>query len=487
MKLARMMRIFTLACLLAPGGLLAEETSKALPAAAPEGRIASFFISEDLINALLKENLKSALLRDVAITLDPDNRQVLARGFLRVPTEDLRAVNMEPGLGNFRFQLAIQLKATRRGHLILIFPLDQTYFYPADSTDPEKDRVVVPVQLLSLALASARGQLAVLSGDFSGFDRKEAALREQMADLDRQLAAARDPDEKEALANDRKSLEIQFEAIPIERKQGEKTAKKVARILGFVGEKEINLNEELSARRNALVVRIQVGQLAPYLEGIELGGVRLLKDERDGSGKKFLVVDLNAASAVPYAAPESGPATAPARHVVRRPPDMLIRLNQALLESKAVVESEKQDMSGHIRNFAMDFKEDGIHVNGDWHEPLLPQIPFNAIVDFVWTADNNFEIRVREVKVAHINLTPLTRIVLDAAKNRLDKTLKGICAFRYLGEEKDHSRAIGVAVNMPALLPAFPKLALTGIRIKEKELILKAGQPIPAADQAPQN
>jgi len=459
------------------GGFSAEEVPKVVPAV-PTNRIASFFISEDLINELMKENLKTSLLRDVVITLDPENRQILARGFLRVPTEDLKAVNVEKGLGDFRFQLAIQLKTTRRGHLILIFPLDQTYFFPADSTDPEKDRVVVPVQLLSLALASARGYLAVLSGDFSGFDRKEAALRQQMADLDRQLSATKDPDEKEALSNDRKSLEIQLEAIPIERKQGEKTAKKMAKILGFVGEKEINLNQELSAHRNALILRIQVGQLAPYLEGIELGSVRLLKDERDGSGKNFLAVDLNASLAVPYTVPEH--AAAPVRHVVRRPPDILIRLNQSLLESKAVVDSEKQDMSEHIRNFSMDFQEDGIHVSGDWHEPLLPQIPFNAVLDFVWTTDNVFEIRVREVKIAHINLTPLTKIVLEAAKNRLDKTLKGICAFEYVGEEKDHSRAIRVTVNMSALLPAFPKLTLTGIRIKEKELLLMASQPLSA-------
>ena len=459
---------------LTAGGFAAEEASRPAPAA-PANRIASFFISEDLINELLKENLKSSLLRDVAITLDPDNKQVLARGFLKIPTEDLKAVNAEKGLGDFRFQLAIQLKTTPRGHLILIFPLNQTYFYPADSTDPEKDRVVVPVQLLSLALASARGSLAVLSGDFSGFDRKEAALRQQMADLDRQLTVTKDPDEKEVLVNDRKSLEIQLESIPIERKQGEKTAKKMAKVLGFVGEKEINLNEELSARRNALILRIQVGQLAPYLEGVELGGVRLLKDERDGSGKNFLVVDLNATLAIPYAVPE--PAAGPLRHVVRRPPDILIRLNQSLLESKAVIDSEKQDMGEHIRNFLMDFKDDGIHVSGDWHEPLLPQIPFSAVLDFVWTADNLFEIRVREVKIAHINLAPLTRIVLEAAKNRLDKMLKGICAFEYVGEEKDHSRAVRVTVNMSTLLPAFPKLALTGIRVKEKELILKASQP----------
>ena len=471
-----------LAMVLTVGTLPAEQTSKIAPPA-PANRIASFFISEDLINQLLQENLKAAILRDVAITLDPENGQMLARGFLTLPMEDLKAVNLEPGAGDFRFQLAIKLKTTRQGHLILIFPLNQTYFYPAASKNPDSDRIVVPVQLLSLALASARGYLAVLSGDFSGFDRKEAMLHQEMADLDQQLAATQDPDEKDALTNERKNLDIQLQAIPIERKQGEKTAKKMAKVLGFVGEKEINLNEELSAHRNAIIVRIQVGQLAPYLEGLELGGVRLLKDTRDGSGKNFLAVDLNAPLAPAYQVPETTGTAAPKTHphTPRPPPDILIRLNQALLESKVIVDSEKQDMNEHIRNFAMDFKEDGIHVSGDWHEPLLPQIPFNAIVDFVWTADNNFEIRVREVKVAHINLTSLTKIVLESAKNRLDKTLKGICTFQYVGEEKDHSRAVSVTVNMPALLPAFPKLTLTGIRIKEKELILKAGQTSSAA------
>src|SRR5208282_2648242 len=187
-----------------------------------------------------------------------------------------------------------QVKTTRHGHLILVLPLDQTFFYPADSTDPKKDRVIVPVQLLSLALASARGYLAVLSGDFSGFDRKKQQLEQQLAVIDHRLALTRDPDEKEELELDRKSVQLQLETIPIERRQGERTAKKFANLLGFVGEKEINLNQELVSRRNAVIVRIQVGQLAPYLEGIELGGIRLLKDERDGSGMNFLAIDVNA-------------------------------------------------------------------------------------------------------------------------------------------------------------------------------------------------
>jgi len=333
---------------------------------------------------------------------------------------------------------------------------------------------VIPVQLLSLALASTRGYLAVLSGDFSGFDRRETQLRRQIADLNRQIATTHDPDERETLEIDRKGLEVELEAIPIERKKGEKTAKKLAHMLGFVGEKEINFNEQLSAHRNALIVRIQVGQLAPYLEGLELGGVRLLKDERDGSGQNFLAIDLNATLAAPYTVPERKHVPGP--RVVQPAPDVVLRLNQSLLESQAVMDAEARDLGKHIRHFSMDFQEDGIYVSGQWHEPFLPQIPFDALVDFVWTANNVFEIRVREVRVAHINLAILTGLVLEAAKNRLDRTMKGICNFQYVGEEKDRSRAIRVAVNMPGLLPAFPKMTLTGIKIREKELLLKAGQ-----------
>jgi hypothetical protein len=439
------------------------------------GRIASFFISEDMINQLLKENLKARILQDVVITLDPQNNQIVARGLLKIPTEDLKAINIEKGLGDFRFQLAIRLKTTRHGHLIFIFPLDQTFFYPADSKDPQKDRVVVPVQLLSLALASARGYLAIMSGDFSGFDRKTQDLKHQLADIDKQLTASKDPDEREGLVNDRKSVEIQLEAIPLERKQGEKLAKQMAHILGFVGEKEINLNQELSVHRNALIVRIQMGQLAPYLEGIELGGVRLLKDERDGSGENFLAVDLNAQLDGIY--PVGTAPHTPAYKTIQRPPDVVIRLNQALFESQALVEAEREDLNQHIRHFSLDLKEDGIHVNGDWHELLLPPIPFHAIIDLVWTGPDIFEIRVREIEIMHVDLKVLTKIVLEATKNRLDKTLKGACTFEYLGEEKDRSRAIRVSVHMATLLPAFPKLALTGIVIKDKELLLKTGKP----------
>jgi len=447
------------------------------PAEAPvsSARIASVFLSEDFINQILKENLKAKILQDVSIALDPANNQIMARGLLKIPTEDLKAINSEEGLGDFRFQLAIQLKTTRNGHLIIVFPLDQTFFYPAVSKTPDQDRVIIPVPLLSLALASARGSMAVMSGDFSGFDKKTRQLRQQIAEIDRQEASTKDPDEREELEINRKALENQLEAIPLERKQGEKLAIKMAGFLKFVGEKEINLNQELVVHRNALIVRIQLGQLAPYLEGIELGGVRLLKDERDGSGENFLAVDINASLSSVYPA-EIRPRS-PHPKTTERPPEIVIRLNQALFESRALVETEQEDLNKRLKNFSIKFEEDGLHADGDWHEPLLPSIPFSSIVDFVWLAPNMFDIRVREIKVLHVDLKPLTKLVLEAAKNRLDKALKGACTFQYVGKERDHSEAIRATVNFATLLPAFPKLALTGVTIKEKELLLKAGQP----------
>src|SRR5437870_10900845 len=51
-------------------------------------------------------------------------------------------------------------------------------------------------------------------------------------------------------------------------------------ILGFTGEKELDLNKELGARKNALIFKIKVSTFAPYLEGVDLGGVRIIHDKK---------------------------------------------------------------------------------------------------------------------------------------------------------------------------------------------------------------
>ena len=88
------------------------------------------------------------------------------------------------------------------------------------------------------------------------------------------------------------------------------------------------------------------------------------------------------------------------------------------------------------------------------------------MVDFVTTGVDVFEVRVRELEVAGIDLQFLTKFVLESMKTRLDSALKGICTFKYVGEEGDHSRALEVTVEPKALVPAFPDLHLVDVDVR---------------------
>jgi hypothetical protein len=354
--------------------------------------------------------------------------------------------------------------------LIVIFPLEETFFTPANSKDPEHDRVIVPVQLLSLALASARGYLAALSGDFSAFDRHARQLTAQIETDAKDLKKEKDPDIRAAIETDRKQAALQLEALPLEREQLKALGKALEKILGFAGEKEMDLNQELAARRNALVLRLQLAQLAPFLVGVELGGVRLIKDKRDGSGENFLAIDLEAKldkfEPPRISSPTAGPVAAAA------PPLVIMRLNQSFFESEAVVGAEARDVGGKIRRLALEFHEDGLHVKGRWRVALLPDVPFKAVVDFNTTEPNVFEITVRDVSVAHIDLEALTPLVLSVVSKRLNNAFVGACSFEDAG-----LRTIRARVDMKKLMPSFPALALTKVDVKEGEFLLKAGKP----------
>jgi len=445
----------------------------AVPPPAPSNRVASLFFSQDFINTLISEKVKSEMFKDVSVALDASSGTIALRGNVKVPVEELRAINLDEKLSSFRFQITIQPKTTKKGHLVLIFPLDQTFFYPADSKDPEHDRVIVPVQLLSVALASARGYLAALSGDFSGFDKQERRLKGQIAELDREIPKAA-PSDLQGLKDDRAAARLQLEAIPIERRQMQEVAKTFEKMVGFAGEKEFNLNDELGSRRNALVLRIPLSQFAPYLVGIDLGGVRILRNAKNGAGENYLAIDVNAKLAVAPVPPAFSTSTAHAPQQI--PPSVVIRLNQALFESTEVLAAEQKSMGSQMRNFALKFHDDGLHVRGEWKSPLLVHVPFRTVIDFVWTAPDEFELRVRRVKVAGLDIEAVSGLILELAKKRLDDSMKGICTFQYVGEASDGSRALRVHADMHALIPAFPLLHLTGIDTRDNELLLKTGR-----------
>jgi hypothetical protein len=440
----------------------------------PGNRIASIFISESFINEQLALHRKSEMFQNLSISFDPEKSQLFLHGVLQMPIEELRAINFDPAMGRFRFQVTILPRTTKQGHLILEFPLDETFFYPADSKNLKRDRVIIPVQMLSLGLASARGYLAAISGDFSGFDRRREKLEALVKALERSIRGEKNPDALDTLITQRDSLKLQLQAVPLERKQLQSLSKEVVAMLGFAGEKEIKLNDELAANRNALILKIKLSQLAPYLDGIELGGVRVVHDKKDGHGENYLAVDIDSELAIPVpAASVNKPST---RTGMKNAPLIVIRLNQSLLESETVVKAEKKSMTPKLKDFLINLKNDGLHVSGSW-STFLFSVPFDTIVDFVSTKPDVFEVRMREIKVFGLDFDFLSKFALESLKNRLDKSLKNICTFDYLGEEKDRSTALRVTVNPARLIPAIPDLHVVEVEVREGEFLLKIGKP----------
>jgi hypothetical protein len=158
----------------------------------------------------------------------------------------------------------------------------------------------------------------------------------------------------------------------------------------------------------------------------------------------------------------------------QRPPDIVIRLDQALFDSQAVRHDEHKALGDKVKDLSMQFKADGLHVSGRYHVFIIDP-SFTAILDFVSAGPDTFDIQVREIKVSFVDVKILTKTILDAAQSRLDQALEGICTFQYVGKE-DGSQVVRVKLDMAKLAPAFPGLSLTGIVVKDGELVLKAGK-----------
>ena len=151
-----------------------------------------------------------------------------------------------------------------------------------------------------------------------------------------------------------------------------------------------------------------------------------------------------------------------------------MRLNQSLFASEAVVTAEKKSMPSKLRKLDMKLMDDGLHVVGSWHAFIF-NVPFDTVVNFVWTRPDSFEVRVGELDVAGIDFEFLSKFVLESIQNRIDSTLKGICTYHYIRERPDRSRALEVTMDSQKLIPAFPDLHLVGVDVREGEFLLKMG------------
>lgn len=438
-----------------------------------ESKIGSIYLSETFFNEQLAGHIaNSDLIRNLKVKLDPKTSKMFLHGDFRLPLDDIRAIGIDRQLADFKFQLSILPRISENKNLILEFPISETYFYQANSRNPQRDRVVIPVQLLSLGLAATRGYLAALSGDFSSFDRKAAKNRALLAGVTKLLQSEKNPDAIEVLKNDKKSLELNLASIDLERVKFARTSKALNTIFAFSGEKDFNLNNEIKAHKNVVILKMKLSKLVPYLKDIELAGIRTGNLNPAGGGESYLIFDINTLVT-----------TKP--KIVKRPPykpsvsavpaSIMIRLSQNLFKSKMVIEKEKAAMSKDIKDFEILFQNDGIHVTGKVRKFFI-DIPFDGLVDFVWTGPDVFEVRLRSLEVMKMDLKFLTPFALRAFKKRLDSALSGIAEYKYIRKKKDDSRLLRVKVDPKRLIPAFPDFHLVGVDVRDKNFMLKIGR-----------
>jgi hypothetical protein len=191
-------------------------------------------------------------------------------------------------------------------------------------------------------------------------------------------------------------------------------------------------------------------------------------DKKDGTGQNYLAVDINSQLA---GGPEITAKSQNSRPPMKVPPALIIRLNQSLFESEALVAAEKKEEK--IKDLDFQLKDDGLHVAGKV-KALLFHVPFDTIVEFNTVKTDVFEVKVQDVKVAGIDFEFLSKFILNSVKKRLDATLKKACTFESVDEGNQHS--LRVTVNPKALIPALPDLHLVDVDIREREFLLKIGK-----------
>jgi hypothetical protein len=438
-----------------------------------QSKVASIYVSESFINEQLESHLaKSDLIRELKMKLDAKTNKMFMHGVFQLPLDDFRAIGIDPQLAQFKFQLSVLPKISQQGHLILEFPISETYFYQAKSKNPKRDRVVIPVQLLSLGLAATRGYLAALSGDFSTFTRKDAKLKALLRGVNRLLSVEKNPDALDVLKSEKKSLELQIASNTLERENFGRTAKTLNSIFAFTGEKEFNLNNEIKARDNAVMLKLRLSKLVPYLKDIELGGIRTANNKLTGDGESYLILDIN--TLLTQAPPKETKPPYRGGSSLKVSPSLMIRLSQTLFTSKVILEKEKEKMSSDIKDFKILFQDDGIHITGKIRKFFI-DVPFDGLVDFVSTEPDIFEVRLRELQILKMDFKFLTPLALTAVKRRLKKALKGICTYKYLGN-KDQSRVLQVKIEPKKLIPAFPDFHLIDVDVRDHNFMLKIGR-----------
>lgn len=457
-------------------------------------RIGTVYFSESFINEQLKKHISlSESLKALEVDLKKEGNTIRVHGLYQLPFDDVEGLGLDPRMTQFRFQLSVRASINQEGYLVLEFPLEESFFYQALSGGPAPsssgpsalgssagptrfdppDRIMIPVQLLSLGLATARSRLAALSGDFSAMDRKRDKISALIRGTEEQIAKESNIDAKRVLLNRKQSLELQLESEKLSREQLAQTGRTLKNVMDLLGIADFNLNNKLKAKGNTLFLKLKLTSLISYLKDIELGRVRVQHKDRYGRGEDYFALDVDSTAALDTGEPVPERLTLPERDL-EVAPSIHIRLNQELLLKQIVRETKAEKMAGKVKDFQLVFKDDGLHAVGKvklW----FVWIPFDTLVDFVSTEPDVFEVRLRRLKAWGMNFKILVPFALRAVESRLDSMFRDLLTYQYLGEV-DETRALKVTVDSQKLVPAFPGLHLLDIDVVDGSIMLRIGR-----------
>ena len=440
-------------------------------------RIGTIYFSESFINEQLVKNIaRSESLKSLELDLKQAGNTLRVHGLYQLPVDDIESLGLDPRMMQFRFQLSVQASINKEGYLVLRLPLEQSYFYQANrrSEGVEKeDRILIPVQLLSLGLATARSRLAALSGDFSGLDRKKEKLSALIRGIDQLLKSETNADVKVTLMNRKRALELQLESERLTREQIMITARSLKSVMDLLGVRDFNLSNKLKAEGNTLFLKLKLTSLISYLKDIELGAVRVQHKDRYGQGEDYLALDVDSLAASGVQGPLTERLTLPSRQL-EIAPSIHIRLNQEILLKNVVREAKARTLEDKVEDFHLQFQPDGLHVTGNLKFWFL-RIPFDSLVDFVSTGPDFFEVRLRKIRAWGLSLKPLVPLALKAIENRLESLFKGLFTYEYIGRV-DGAKVLKVTVDSQKLVPAFPGLHLLDIDVLDGSIMLRIGR-----------
>jgi hypothetical protein len=454
----------------------------------PGDRVASVYLSEDFINGQIRDHLKNRIVEELAVHFLPDSHEIQISGLLRIPDEDMRSMNLDPGQGDFRFESVVKPGVLNES-LSLEFLPHRNFFYPAKARNKEAAKIEVPVHMLSLALASTRGYLEALSGNFSSFDRRKKTLALQLAKLEKESGREKDPLAREQRKADREALELKIRSVDNDRRQLELLKEEMKFILDSAQEQNVKISDEIAAKDNTVYLRLSLAQLVPYLKNISLEGIRVLHDKKDGCGQNYLAIDIRSRLAGNVPAPfEIHPSNRPGMAVA---PSVSLRLNQSVLESRDVKEAESAVEKAGVSGLKVELKNDGIHFSGK-KSFLLMHPEFAAVLNFRYHDVDEFDIELARPEINMgfgpvqifnlVSFGGLNRMVENKASDLAAAYIQGILqdrfgsACRIARVEEDNAAALRVHLDGEKLFPAGVDMHLVGLSISERELTLKMGK-----------